>query len=132
LISQSRGLGDVYKRQDYISKGTDNANAENFINNAYNFATNSGVKIDPKAKDAVIKAYGLYTDFMNYCNQVNAINPTGAADYKRAEKERVLNEIQKLIKSDTTGAMDQYYKYGLRKLMNAKSRDASSGINRNA
>ena len=39
--------------------------------------------------------------------------------------------IKELIRSDNTKTIEQYYNYGLSKLMNAKSRDGRAGVNRN-
>ena len=50
---------------------------------------------------------------------------------KRIKKAEAQERIQKLIAADTSKTVEQYYKYGLFKIMNLKSRDAQPGINRN-
>ena len=50
---------------------------------------------------------------------------------KRARKAEAQEEIKKLINSDTTKTVEQYYNYGLLKVMNNKSRDARPAIGRN-
>ena len=50
---------------------------------------------------------------------------------KRAKKAEAQAEIQKLIDSDTSKTVEQYYNYGLKKLMNNKSRDAQPTIDTN-
>jgi hypothetical protein len=59
------------------------------------------------------------------------MDPSGAADFKRAEKQKAIEEIQMIIDSDPTKTVEQYFKSGLLKMMSAKSRDAQPGIERN-
>jgi len=66
-----------------------------------------------------------------YANQIDSMDPSGASDMKRAQKEKAIDEIQKIIDSDPSKTVEQYFKYGLLKLMTAKSRDAQPGIGRN-
>lgn len=116
---------------DYIKNGVDNSDASEFVQSAYNYVNSQGAMVKPDVKQKINQAYEIYNNFINYANQVDAMDPSGAADIKRAEKERAIKLIQGIVDSDPTKAVEQYFKYGLLKLMSAKSRDAQPGIGRN-
>jgi hypothetical protein len=116
---------------DYIKSGVDNDDASEFVQSAYNYVNSPTAAVKPDVKQKINQAYEIYNNFMSYANQVDAMDPSGAADIKRAEKERSIKLIQEIVNSDPTKAVEQYFKYGLLKLMSAKSRDAQPGIGRN-
>jgi hypothetical protein len=117
--------------ENYIKSGVDNTEAFEFVNNAFNYATSDGAAIDPMVKESIITAYNLYNDFIAKADRINASGAANGAELKRAEKEKVTEALKELYLQDPTGAVEQYYNYGLKKLINAKSKDASAGINRN-
>jgi hypothetical protein len=116
---------------EYIKSGADNTDAAEFVQSAYNYANSNGAAIKPEVRNKINQAYEIYNQFMAYANQIDAMDPSGAADMKRAQKNAAIEEIQKIIDSDPSKTVEQYFKYGLLKLMTAKSRDAQAGINRN-
>jgi len=116
---------------DYIKGDVANSDASNFVQSAYNYANSEGSAVKPETRDKINQAYQIFNEFMEYANYINTLDPSGASDLKRIEKEKAKAKIQELVNSDTTKVLEQYYKYGLLKLMNAKSRDAQPGISRN-
>jgi len=116
---------------DFIKKGVDNSDATEFVNSAYNYANSPGAAIDSTTVEKINEAYEVYNEFVRYADYINTLDPSGAADIKRLEKEKAKEKIQEIIASDNTKTVEQFYKYGLLKLMNAKSRDAQPGIERN-
>ena len=115
---------------EYI-ENSDKSEAYNFVNNAYNYATSPNADISEDVKQDIVTAYNLYSDFIYTANYIDSLNAANGTDLKRAEKEKTINAIQELIDSDSTRTVEQYYNYGLKKLINAKTRDASAGIWRN-
>jgi hypothetical protein len=143
FVAARREVVEKYKQQrkimnisvpgleNYIKSGVDNTEAFEFVNNAFNYATSDGAAIDPVVKESIITAYNLYNDFIAKADRINALGAANGAELKRAEKEKVTEALKELYLQDPTGAVEQYYNYGLKKLINAKSKDASAGINRN-
>ena len=117
--------------EDYIATGADNDGANEFIQSAYNYVNSPTADVKPEVKKSINEAYAIYNDFMEYANYITSLDPSDAATLKRAKKAEAEEKIQKLIKSDTSKTVEQYYNYGLRKLMNNKSRDARPTINTN-
>jgi hypothetical protein len=115
----------------YIRQGVDNSDAAEFVDSAYNYVNSPSAAVKPEVKDKINQAYTIYNNFITRVNQIDAMDPSGAADFKRAEKQRAIEQIQIIIDSDPSKAVEQYFKYGLLKLMSAKSRDAQPGISRN-
>jgi hypothetical protein len=68
---------------------------------------------------------------MATANNIDAANAANGTEMKRFAKQQTIDAIQELIRSDSTKTIEQYYNYGLKKLINAKTRDASAGIWRN-
>ena len=142
-VAARREIVEKYKQQrkimnisvpgleNYIKSGVDNTEAFEFVNNAFNYATSDGAAIDPMVKESIITAYNLYNDFISKADRINASGAANGAELKRAEKEKITEALKELYLQDPTGAVEQYYNYGLKKLINAKSKDASAGINRN-
>ena len=117
--------------ENYIATGADNTDAFEFVNNAYNYVTSPNASVPNDVKENIIRAYNLYTDFIAKANYINSLDAANAADLKRAEKEKTVNAIKQIIKNDATKTIEQYFNYGLSKLINAKSKDASAGLRRN-
>lgn len=117
--------------ENYLQSGADNSEASTFIESAYAFANSQKGAVDPKVVDLINQSYKLYNYFMDQATQIDLYNYANGADMKRSLKNDVINQIQELIKRDSTGAVKQYFEYGLLKLMTSKSRDVTSGINRN-
>jgi hypothetical protein len=115
----------------YIRQGVDNTDAAEFVDSAYNYVNSPNAAVKPEVKDKINQAYTVYNNFITRANQIDAMDPSGAADFKRAEKKRAIEEIQAIIDSDPTKTVEQYFKNGLLKMMSAKSRDAQPGILRN-
>jgi len=115
----------------YIKNGVDNSDASEFVQSAYNYVNSEGAAVKPEVREKINQAYEIYNDFISYANQIDAMDPSGAADIKRAQKQVAIDKIQKIIDSDPSKTVEQYFKYGLLKLMSAKSRDAQPGISRN-
>ena len=115
---------------EYI-ENSDKSEAYNFVNNAYNYATSPNADAPESVKQDIATAYNLYSDFIYTANYIDSLNAANGTELKRAEKEKTIKAIQELIKSDPTRTVEQYYNYGLKKLINAKTRDASAGIWRN-
>jgi hypothetical protein len=116
---------------EYYIQNTDNLEAYNFTNDAYNYASSPEANAPPKLKEGIVSAYNLYLDFMTTANNIDSLNAANGTEMKRAAKQQTIDAIQELIKSDSTKTIEQYYNYGLRKLINARTRDASAGIWRN-
>jgi hypothetical protein len=116
---------------EYIKNGVDNSDASEFVQSAYNYVNSEGAAVKPEVREKINQAYEIYSDFISYANQIDAMDPSGAADIKRAQKQVAIDKIQKIIDSDPSKTVEQYFKYGLLKLMSAKSRDAQPGISRN-
>jgi hypothetical protein len=117
--------------EEYIASGKDNGDASDFIQSAYNYVNSTGADVKPDVKQKINEAYTIFNDFIEYANYINSLDPSGGADLKRAKKTEAQDKIQKLINSDSSKTVEQYYKYGLLKMMNSKSRDAQPGVNRN-
>jgi len=115
----------------YIRSGVDNTDAAQFVQSAYNYVNSDGAAVKPEVREKINQAYEIYNNFIKYANQIDSMDPSGASDMKRAQKEKAIDEIQKIIDSDPSKTVEQYFKYGLLKLMTAKSRDAQPGIGRN-
>lgn len=117
--------------ETFIASGVDNTDALDFINNAYAYANDTTANIPKDLAKKIINAHDIYQQFMDYANQIDSLQISNASEVKLAEKQRAIAQIENIIQSDNTNVVDQYFKYGLLKLMTAKSRDAAAGINRN-
>ena len=117
--------------ENYIKSGVDNTDAFDFVNNAYNYAVSSGSNIPKEARENISLAYNLYVNFIASANYIDSLDTPNAADLKRAEKEKTINAIKEIIANDSTKTVEQYFNYGLSKLINARSKDASAGLRRN-
>jgi hypothetical protein len=116
---------------DFIKQGIDNSDATEFVGSAYNYVNTPGASVKPEVAQKINEAYEIYNEFIKYADYINTLDPSGAADIKRIQKDKAKEAIQKIIESDNSKTVEQFYKYGLLKLMNAKSRDAQPGIQRN-
>ena len=117
--------------EEYIASGKDNGDANEFIQSAYNYVNSPEADVKPEVKQSITEAYEIFNEFIEYANYIDTLDPSGGADLKRAKKTEAQQKIQLLIRADTSKTVEQYYKYGLLKMMNAKSRDAQPGVNRN-
>lgn len=117
--------------ENYIRSGIDNTDAFDFVNNAYNYAMSNGSDVPREARENISLAYNLYIDFIASANFIDSLDAANGPDLKRAEKERTINAIKKIIADDSTRTVEQYFNYGLSKLINARSKDASAGLGRN-
>jgi len=115
----------------YLRSGTDNTEAEDFVNNAYAFANNPNSNAPKELKQKIIDAYQIYQNFMSVAAQIDTMNMSSPSEVKRLEKEKAIAQIKNIINSDSTKTVEQYFNYGLLKLMTAKSKDATAGIGRN-
>ena len=143
FVAERRAVVDKYKQQralikmqvpgleEHMSSGVDNTNAYEFANNAYNYAMSPNADIPQDLKLKVAQAYDIYSRFMKQAAYIDSMEAANGSDLKRAEKEAAEAAIRELIRSDNTKTIEQYYNYGLSKLMNAKSRDGRAGVNRN-
>jgi hypothetical protein len=117
--------------EEYIASGTDNGDASEFIQSAYNYVNSPEASVKPEVKQSINEAYQIFNEFIEYANYIDTLDPSGGADLKRAKKAEAQERIKLLIRADTSKTVEQYYKYGLLKMMNAKSRDAQPGVTRN-
>jgi hypothetical protein len=117
--------------EDHIRSGADNSDASDFIQSTYNYVNSPDADLRPEVRDKINTSYEIYNEFINYANQISLLEPSNGAELKRAKKAEAIERIKNLIDSDPTKTVEQYYKYGLLKLMNSKSRDAQVTINRN-
>ena len=117
--------------ENYIKSGVDNTDAFDFVNNAYNYAMSSGSNIPREARENISLAYNLYVNFIARVNYIDSLDAANGPDLKRAEKEKTVNAIKEIIARDSTKTVEQYFNYGLSKLINARSKDASAGLRRN-
>jgi hypothetical protein len=143
FVAERRAVVEKYKQQralikmqvpgleEYMSTGVDNTNAYEFTNNAYNYAMSPNADIPKDVKLKVAQAYDIYSRFMKQAAYIDSLEAANGSDLKRAEKAAAEAAIKELIRSDNTKTIEQYYNYGLSKLMNAKSRDGRAGVNRN-
>ena len=116
---------------EYHIQNTDNLEAYTFVNDAYNYATSPEADAPEEIKQGIVAAYDLYLNFMATANDIDAAGAANGTEMKRFAKQQAIDAIQELIRSDSTKTIEQYYNYGLRKLINARTRDASAGIWRN-
>lgn len=114
---------------NYIRTGADNSAAEDFVQSIHSYINSDESDVAPEVTRSINAAYEAYSGFISYSNLVAGFD--NASELKRIEKKKTIDIIQRLIASDSTGAVKQYFEYGLLKLMTAKSRDASAGLNRN-
>jgi hypothetical protein len=117
--------------EDYIDSGRDITDSTDFIQSAYNYVNAPEADVKPEVKQKINEAYEIFNNFISDINYIESLDPEGAADMKRARKAEAQEEIKKLIDSDTSKTVEQYYNYGLLKVMNNKSRDARPAISRN-
>lgn len=115
----------------YLRSGTHNTESEDFVNNAFAFANDPNTDAPKEIKQKIIDAYNVYQNFMSLAAQIDRMGMSSPSDVKRAEKDKAIAQIKILIKSDSTKTVEQYFNYGLLKLMTAKSKDATAGIGRN-
>jgi hypothetical protein len=116
---------------DNYIRGGDNTDAFDFVQSAYNYANSPNADIKPDLKIKINKSYTIYNDFINYANQISMLDMGNGPELKRAAKIEAVAEIELIINSDPTKVIYQYYEYGLKKIMNSKSRDANVTLNRN-
>jgi hypothetical protein len=117
--------------KDYIDSSRDNKANVEFVNQVYDYV-NSGIADAPKGLlDSANQMYELYQGFMQYANTIDQQNYQNGSDIKRAEKLRILAQMDSLIKADTSGTLKTFFQYGLQPLMNSVSRDTNSSITRN-
>jgi len=116
---------------EYYIQNSDKTEAYNFVNDAYNYINSPDADVSEDVKLNIATAYNLYTNFILTTDYIDSLNAANGTELKRAEKEKTVNAIKELIKSDPTRTIEQYYNYGLKKLINAKTRDANAGIWRN-
>ena len=142
-VQDRKAIVDKYKQQRsiiqlsvpgleaYMSSGADNSDAFDFVHNAYNFATSPGSDVKPEIKNKIAQMYELYASFMTKADYIDSLQAANGSDLKRAEKEKVVTAMKAMIASDSSRVLEQYYNYGIKRLINAKSRDARAGVNRN-
>lgn len=116
---------------DYIKNSADNSAEIQFVDNVYQFVSDPSSDIDSESRKKVLEAYQIYQDFVDYSRYVDSVNPDQSPAIKRQEKEKAFNAIKKLASSDSTKAVDQFFSFGLKNLMNRISKTASSSVNRN-
>jgi hypothetical protein len=143
FVAERRAVVDKYKQQrslikmqvpgleEFMASGLDNTSAYEFANNAYNYAMSPNADVPQDIKLKVAQAYDIYSRFMKQAAYIDSLEAANGSDLKRAEKAAAEEAIKDLIRSDNTKTIEQYYNYGLSKLMNAKSRDGRAGVNRN-
>jgi hypothetical protein len=117
--------------ENYIKSGVENTDAFDFVNNAYNYAISDSSDVKPEVRKNIVLAYNLYINFIASANFIDSLDSANAADLKREEKEKTINAIKQIIANDSTKTVEQYFNYGLSKLINARSKDASAGLRRN-
>lgn len=116
--------------ENYLATGADNSEAEELVLGAHTFV-NQTKSVSPEVRDSINKMYDLYTEFVDKANYINSLNSEDGPELKRIEKSKTIAAMQELIKQDKTKAVEQYYNYGIFKLMTAISRDAQAGLHRN-
>ena len=117
--------------KEYISSGTSNKDALDFIENAHSFANEYSGQVNPDIKNKINMVYGLYTQFIQYVNDIKSANYPNSKDLEQSAKIGLENEIKSIIDSDPTKVIEQYYNYGVKKIVNENVRDAPASINRN-
>jgi hypothetical protein len=135
-IQAYQDIRDQYKigvpgLEEYIGSGKDITDSSDFIQSAYNYVNSPNANVKPEVKKSINEAYAIFNEFIEYVNLINSYDPEGGADMKRAKKIEAQEKIKKLIAADLSKTVEQYYKYGLLKVMNKKSRDARPGISTN-
>ena len=117
--------------QEYFSSGTSNQDALNFIEDAHTFANVNLSQVNSDVREKINIAYDAYSSFIEYVNNVNSWNASNASELKQAAKNNLMNTIDGLIKSDDTKVLEQYYNYGLKRIINQHVRDTSASVTRN-
>jgi hypothetical protein len=115
----------------YLRSGVDNTDAEDFVNNAFAFANDPSSDAPKEVKKKIVNAYNIYQNFMSVAAQIDAMGMSSPSEVKRQEKDKAIAQIRNIISSDDTKTVEQYFNYGLLKLMTAKSKDANAGLGRN-
>lgn len=143
FVAERRAVVEKYQQQralikmqvpgleQHMASGLDNTAAYEFANNAYNYAMSPNADIPQDLKLKIAQAYDIYSRFMKQAAYIDSLEAANGSDLKRDEKAAAEAAIKELIRSDNTKTIEQYYNYGLSKLMNAKSRDGRAGVNRN-
>ena len=117
--------------KEYISSGTSNKDALDFIENAHSFANEYSGQVDASIKEKINTAYDAYTQFIQYVNDIKSANYPNSKDLEQSAKIGLENQMQALIASDPTKVIEQYYNYGIKKIVNENVRDAPASVNRN-
>jgi hypothetical protein len=117
--------------EEYLSGTVINKDAYDFAMNAHAFVNDYSGEVRPDVKDKINQAYKIYSDFADYVNNVNTWDSVNGREYKLNAKENATQALFQLIDSDDTKVLEQYYNYGIKKLMNQLVRDARVSVSRN-
>jgi len=117
--------------EDYLKSSLITKDAYNFAMNAHAFVNDYSGSVKPEIKNKINQAYQIYSDFANYVNNVDTWNSVNSNDYKTTAKDNATQKLLELINSDDTKVLEQYYNYGIKKLMDQLVRDSRVGLNRN-
>ena len=115
----------------YLDSGIDNADAEDFIQSAHSYVNSPTAEVTADVKAKINEAHQIYSDFMDKVNMISMLDVAEASELKRAEKEKAKSKLLALVNSDSTKVLEQYYQYGLLKMMNSKTRDSGVTLTRN-
>jgi hypothetical protein len=117
--------------KEALSPTVSTKDAVDFVNNAHTFANAYPNKVDANVLTALNTMYGIYTQFIDQVDNVNSYNYSNANDIKMNMKNQAVQQIEQIIASDPTKVLQQYYDYGIKRIMNEHVRDARVGVNRN-
>jgi len=116
---------------NYLQGSIMNQDAYNFVMKGNAFVNDYPGEVKPEIKSKINEAYKIYSDFADYINNVKTWNAVNESELKTTAKEAATEKLLELINSDDTRVLEQYYNYGIKKLMNALVRDPRANVNRN-
>jgi hypothetical protein len=117
--------------EDYLGSTLLNKESYDFTMNAHAFVNDYPGEVKPEIKDKINMAYQIYSDFAQYVNNVKTWDAVDGTDLKLNAKETATQQLLQLVKSDDTKILEQYYNYGIKKLMGQLVRDTRVSVSRN-
>lgn len=117
--------------KEYLQPTVANTDAIDFVSNAHAFANAHPDKVNKDVLQKINQAYDIYNDFINYVNNVDTWNVSDSSSLKLAKKDEATKKLLELVASDDTKVLEQYYNYGIKKIMNENVRDARVSVSRN-
>jgi hypothetical protein len=116
------------KLENQISNIANNEKKTKFLTDAYLVANDKSIDIKPEVRSSVNAAFDIYEDFLLKTECETTRLASNSSDMKRAFRDDAFVELEALIEQDKSGVVKELFRYSLKGLMNAKSRDARNTI----